>query len=65
MLPKLVPLIFKNLIRSRTRFFATIGGCVIAGFVVCFFLAAKSSLAQMLTARTEAATLLVSQKDRW
>ena len=39
-----LPLVLKNLLRSKTRLIATVGGCAVAAFVVCFFLSSEHSL---------------------
>ena len=65
MLTRLVPLVMRNLTRSKTRFIATVGGCAVAAFVVCFFVAAEGSLSRVVSAASDDANLLVRQKDRY
>ena len=62
---RLLPLIAKNLRRSRTRLAATLGGCLVASFIVCFFLAADHSLRTMLRQAAGTSNLIVKQKDRF
>ncbi|MHC4200723.1 MAG: hypothetical protein ACYSU0_12085 [Planctomycetota bacterium] len=65
MLSKGLALVLRNLARSRTRLIATVGGCAVAAFVVCFFLAADNSLSRVLSAASESSNLVVRQKDRY
>ena len=61
---KLINLILKNMLRSKTRLLATAGGCTIAAFVVCFFLTVDNSLTSMLDQAGTSNNLVVRQKDR-
>ena len=63
---KFLRLVLRSLFRSRTRLLATVGGCTIAAIIVCFFLAAGSSI-ERLTAQAEddGSVLVVTQKDRY
>lgn len=61
---KLINLILKNMLRSKTRLLATAGGCAIATFVVCFFLTVDHSLTGMVTQAGTSNNLVVRQKDR-
>jgi len=65
MLLKLTTLVVKNMLRSKTRLMATAGGCAVATFVVCFFLAANHSLSSMLDKAGASNNLVVRQKDRY
>ena len=65
MLSKLMSLVLRNLVRSKTRFFATVGGCATAAFIVCFFLTAENSLSRVVSAASDDANLIVRQKDRY
>ncbi len=62
---RLLPLVLKNLARSKTRLVATVGGCAVAAFVVAFFLAAQYSLASLLRQEEGRVNLVVTQKDRY
>jgi hypothetical protein len=62
---KLVPLVCKSAGRSRTRLAATLGGCLVASFIVSFFLAADHSLKSMLDQAAASRNLVVKQKDRY
>ena len=62
---RLLRLVFKNLIRSRTRLVATVGGCLVGAFIVAFFLAAEGSLRRMLDVAGSDRILIVSQLDRY
>ena len=62
---KIAPLVYKNLFRSKTRLLATVGGCAIGAFIVCFFLAADSSLERMKRQTQSAANLIMTQQDRF
>ena len=62
---KLLPLIFKSLLRSKTRLIATTGCCVIAAVIVGFFLSAEHSLSGMLESAGESTNLVMMQKDRY
>lgn len=64
MFAKILKLIFRNITRSRTRFMITTLGCVVAAFVICFFLAAENSLRRMTAKAKQDANLVISQKDR-
>lgn len=65
MSPRFVKLVFRNLIRSRTRLIATTVGCALAAFIICFFLASQNSLARILDATKTGSNLVVTQKDRY
>lgn len=65
MLFKLIALIVKNMLRSKTRLLATAGGCAVATFVVCFFLAANHSLSTIVKQAGTSNNLVVRQKDRY
>ena len=65
MLSKLFALIVKNMLRSKTRLLATAGGCAVATFIVCFFLAANYSLTAVLKQAGSSNILVVRQKDRY
>jgi hypothetical protein len=62
---KLLRLIFRNVTRSRTRLAATLGGCLVGAFIVCFFLTAEGSLGRMLDAVGSDQNLIVKQKDKF
>ncbi|MFC1479346.1 hypothetical protein ACFL6F_02010 [Planctomycetota bacterium] len=62
---KFIPLLIKNLMRSRTRLIVTVGACAFAAFIVCFFLAADYSLTSMLHIAGDSDNLIVTQKDRY
>ncbi len=62
---RLLPLLLKNLLRSKTRLLATVGGCAVAAFVVAFFLTAQFSLASLLLQEEGRVNLVVAQKDRY
>lgn len=62
---KLLPLIFKSLLRSKTRLAATTGCCLIAAVIVGFFLSAEHSLSGMLESAGESTNLVMAQKDRY
>ncbi len=62
---RLLGMIVRNLRRSKTRSFATIAGCAIGAFVICFFLSAENSLNQMLDVKGSEANLIIKQKDRY
>ena len=64
-LARLLPMVMRNLVRSKTRLIATAGGCAVAAFVVCFFLTAESSLSRVVSAASDDANLIVRQKDRY
>lgn len=65
MILRLLPLIIKNLLRSRVRFFATSFGCAIAAFIVAFFLAADFSVGRILRQAESANQIIVSQLDKY
>jgi hypothetical protein len=60
-----LPLIFKNLLRSKTRLIATVGGCAVAAFVVCFFLSSEHSLSRVVVSASDSANLIVRGKDKY
>ena len=62
---KIVLLIVRSMMRSKTRMIIGLAGCAIAGFVVCFFLAAEGSLVRMTDAVSKDANIIVRQKDRY
>jgi len=62
---RLLPLLLRNLVRSRTRLLATAGGCAVAAFVSAFFLTAQVSLSRLLAHEDGRTTLVVTQKDRF
>ncbi len=62
---RLLPFILKNMRRSKTRLAATLGGCLVASFIVCFFLAADHSMKTMLKQAGASENLIVKQKDRY
>ena len=62
---RLLPFLMKNLLRSKTRLVATVGGCAVAAFVVAFFLTAQFSLASLLLQEEGRVNLVVTQKDRY
>ncbi len=64
MLFRLLPLIFKNLIRAKVRFAVTVLGCGIAAFMVCFFLAADYSVGRLFRQADAANQILISQLDK-
>lgn len=64
MTSKLIMVIFRNLLRSKTRLIITILGCGLAAFVTCFFLSAEDSLTRMTAAAGKDANIIVRQKDR-
>lgn len=61
---RLIPLIYKNLIRSKVRLFVTVLGCGIAAFMVCFFLAADYSVGRVFRQAESANQILISQLDK-
>lgn len=65
MFVRMIPLVLRNLCRSRTRLVATVLGCFVAGAIVSFFLAADHSLENMLRQASGSNTLIVKQKDRY
>jgi len=62
---KFLRLVWRNATRSRTRLAATVGGCAVGAFIVCFFLAADGSLSRMLDSAGADQNLIVTQKDRF
>ena len=60
-----LPLVLKNLARSKTRLTATVGGCTVAAFVVCFFLSSEHSLTRVVRSASDRANLIVRGKDRY
>ena len=60
-----LPLVLKNLLRSKTRLIATVGGCAVAAFVVCFFLSSEHSLSRVVVSASANANLIVRGKDRY
>ena len=62
---RLLAVIFRNLLRSKTRLLITTLGCSAAAFVTCFFLSAEMSLSRMTDAAGEDANIVVRQKDRY
>ncbi len=62
---KLIPFVIKNLLRSKTRLLATAGGCAVAAFIICFFLATGGSLNSMLARAGTSQNLIITQKDRY
>jgi hypothetical protein len=62
---KLSWLIIRNLLRSKVRLLIGLSGCALAGFVICFFLAAEGSLVRMTATVSQDANLIVRQKDRY
>jgi hypothetical protein len=60
-----LPLVLKNLLRSKTRLIATVGGCAVAAFVVCFFLSSEHSLSRVVVSASNNANLIVRGKDRY
>jgi hypothetical protein len=65
MLLKLMRVIMRNVIRARTRALITIFGCVIASFVICFFMTAEHSLSKILGSVENDSNLIITQKDRF
>ena len=62
---KMIPLVLKNMLRSRTRLIATVGGCAIAAFIVCFFLASQQSLNSILSSAASMSNVVVSERDKF
>lgn len=62
---KMILLAVRNLKRSKTRSFATITGCGIAAFIVCFFVSAEHSMDQLLYDKSADTILIVKQQDRF
>lgn len=62
---KLIMMIVRNMMRSRTRMLISILGCTLAAFVMCFFLAAENSLIQLTDTASQDANLVIRQKDRY
>lgn len=60
-----LPLVLKNLLRSKTRLVATVGCCLIAAAIVEFFVAAEHSLSGMMQAAGGNSVLVMTQKDRY
>ncbi len=60
-----LPLILRNMVRSKTRLIATVGCCLIAAAIVGFFGSAESSLDSMLSTAGDSANLVMVQKDRY
>ncbi|MCP4377948.1 MAG: hypothetical protein GY794_17440 [bacterium] len=65
MITKLLPLIIKNMFRSKTRLVATIGGCLISALIICFLLTAQNSLARVTQSAGDNQNLVMMQKDRY
>lgn len=65
MAPKLLPLIIKNMFRSKTRLVATTGCCLISALIVCFLLTAQNSLARVMQSTGDNQNLVMMQKDRY
>ena len=61
----MLPLILRNLRRSKIRLIATLGGCTVAAVIVCFFLAADTSMKNMLSRAEAGNNLVVTQQDRY
>ena len=62
---KFLRLVWRSLTRSHTRLLATVGGCAVGAFVICFFLTAQGSLNRILDSAAADQNLMVSQKDRF
>ncbi len=62
---KLLPLVLRNLFRSKTRFLATTGCCVIAAVIISFFLTAQHSFTQITEASRSNETLVMSVRDSY
>ncbi len=60
-----LPLVIKNMLRSKTRLVATVGGCAVAAFVVCFFLSSEHSLSRVVASASDSANLIVRAKDKY
>ncbi len=65
MTAKLLPLIIKNMFRSKTRLMATIGCCLISSLIICFLLTAQNSLARVTQNVGDNQNLVMMQKDRY
>jgi len=62
---KLIMMIVRNMMRSRTRMIISVAGCALAAFVTCFFLAAEDSLVRLTDAAGQDANIVVRQRDRY
>ncbi len=62
---KILMMIVRNMVRSKTRLVATALGCGLAAFVTCFFLAAEYSMRIVTEAAGKDANIIVRQKDRY
>ncbi|MGB2823272.1 MAG: hypothetical protein WBF17_19985 [Phycisphaerae bacterium] len=62
---KLLPLVLKNVLRSKTRLLATVGCCMISAAIICFFVTADSSLAKITEDAASSQNLVLTQKDRY
>ena len=62
---KLLPLMLKNLYRSKTRLLTTTGCCTIAAAILSFFLAAQHSFSRMMCSAADRSNLVLTQKDRY
>ncbi len=65
MAAKLLPLVIKNMFRSKTRLIATIGCCLIAATIICFLLTAQNSLVRITQSAGDHQNLVMMQKDRY
>lgn len=65
MLTKIFPLILRNMVRSKTRFLATLGGCAIATFVLGFFFSAGHSIDNLLDSADGEQNIVVRQKGKY
>ena len=62
---RILPLMFKALVRNKLRLLVTTGCCVIAGLIISFSLVAESSLARVAEGATGSMNLVLTQKDRY
>ena len=62
---RFLPLILRNLYRSKTRLIATTGCCTIAAAILAFFLAAEHSFSGLLASTANSSNLVLTQKDRY
>jgi hypothetical protein len=62
---KIVPLVVRNLLRSKTRLATTLTGCAVGAFVMSFFLAAGNSLDNAMRDTRVNSNLIITQQDRF